>query len=104
MRFVILFLIKQVNSARDGKIVDSGCHALTATYVRNRSQKDSTIPLCQFYEEFDINGRDFNIPFGSYNLDDMKEFAKAKGWCPYFVARQAVSDLIIYLFNILIFK
>ena len=42
-------------------------------------------------QEFDAVGRQVPLPPGVYNLDDLKEFGRKKGWCPYFLARQAVS-------------
>ena len=81
----------QVSKARDGKIVDSGCHALTASYVRARAQRDDTVEQCDFFEEFDLHGRESIIPSGCYNLDDLREYGQQKKWCPYFLARQAVG-------------
>ena len=33
-----------------GKVVDSKCHSLTASYVRERRSHDPTVPSCSFYE------------------------------------------------------
>ena len=40
----------QVSKAEDGKAVDSGCHKLTATFVRRAHQKDKMTPVCLFFE------------------------------------------------------
>lgn len=45
-------------------------------------------------QEFDTVGRQVPIPPGIYNLDDLKDFGRRKGWCPYFLARYAVSTLL----------
>lgn len=45
-------------------------------------------------QEFDSVGRQVPIPPGIYNLDDLKDFGRRKGWCPYFLARYAVSTLL----------
>lgn len=87
----------QVNKARDGKLIDSGCHALTASYVRTRAQRDDNIPQCDWFEKFDLHGKEFPLPAGSYNIDDLREFGSKKGWCPYFMARHAVSTVLLNL-------
>ncbi|TFJ99984.1 eukaryotic translation initiation factor 4 gamma 3 [Platysternon megacephalum] len=80
----------EVSSLRFGKEVDSKCLSLTASYVRAQQQRDSAIPSCRFFEEFDAHGRQVPIPFGVYNLDDLKGYCRQKGWCPYFLARYSV--------------
>ena len=90
--------VVQVSKARDGKIVDNGCHALTASYVRTRAQRDDAIPQCDFFEKFDLDGREFSLPAGCYNLDDLREYGRKKGWCPYFLARHAVRKRFKFFF------
>jgi DNA excision repair protein ERCC-2 len=61
--------------------------------------------VCDFYEQFDNNGRDIALPTGKiYNLDDLKEFARSKGVCPYFMARHAISqaNLVVYSYHYLL--
>ena len=48
--------------------MDAGCHQLTASHVRQRHFYDSDIPVCQYYEQFDTNGRDVPLPLGIYDL------------------------------------
>jgi DNA excision repair protein ERCC-2 len=81
-----------VSREKEGKIVDGRCHSLTASYVRARHQKDPTVPVCSYYENFDLHGREFPLPPGVYNLDDLKEYGRQKGWCPYFIARYTVRQ------------
>lgn len=45
-------------------------------------------------QEFDAVGRQVPIPPGIYNLDDLKDFGRRKGWCPYYLARYSVC--IVY--------
>ena len=40
----------QVSKGEDGKAVDSGCHKLTASFVRKAHLKDKRTPVCLFYE------------------------------------------------------
>ena len=46
---------------------------------------------CPFFEQLEETGRDVPLPAGVYSLDDLKHYGRTRGWCPYFVARRAVS-------------
>ena len=43
----------QVSRGEDGKMVDNGCHKLTASFVRKAHLKDKRTPVCLFYEVCD---------------------------------------------------
>lgn len=74
--------------------MDAKCHSLTASYIRERHSYDDTTPICQFYEGFNLDGKETTMPFGVYNIDDMKQFGRDRNWCPYFLARFAVGFLL----------
>ena len=38
-------------------------------------------------------------PTPIYTLEDLQKFGKAKKWCPYFVARHAISYANVVIFN-----
>jgi len=84
----------EVSKEREGKVVDGRCHALTAGYIREQSQYNEDVPLCSFYEGFDSSGREDPMPRGAYNIDDLKNYARNKGYCPYFLARHTVSTCL----------
>uniref|UniRef100_A0A915LAG4 DNA 5'-3' helicase n=1 Tax=Romanomermis culicivorax TaxID=13658 RepID=A0A915LAG4_ROMCU len=94
----------EVSKNRFGKKVDGECLNLTATFKRARRQNDKSIACCDFFENFEMNGRESILPSGVYNLDDLKEYGKSKGWCPYFVARQAVqrAKIVVYSYHYLL--
>uniref|UniRef100_A0A452HC63 DNA 5'-3' helicase n=1 Tax=Gopherus agassizii TaxID=38772 RepID=A0A452HC63_9SAUR len=94
----------EVSSLRFGKEVDSKCLSLTASYVRAQQQWDSAIPSCHFFEEFDAHGWQVPIPFGIYNLDDLKGYCRQKGWCPYFLARYSIlhANIVVYSYHYLL--
>nr|CAG4643731.1 EOG090X01B4 [Lepidurus arcticus] len=94
----------EVRKERDGKLVDSKCHSLTASYVRASHAADNSVPVCQFYEGFDAHGRESTLPPGVYNLDDLKEYGQTQGWCPYFLARYTVThaNIVIYSYHYLL--
>lgn len=93
-----------VSREREGKSVDGKCFGLTASYVRERHQSDDTVPVCQFYEGFDAEGRTSLLPSGIYNLDDLKEFGRQRNWCPYFMARMAINQaqIVVYSYHYLL--
>ncbi|XP_050506968.1 general transcription and DNA repair factor IIH helicase subunit XPD [Diabrotica virgifera virgifera] len=94
----------EVSTQREGKIVDGKCHSLTASYVRDKHNDDDTVPVCSFYEEFNIDGKESVIPYGVYNLDDLKQYGRKRNWCPYFLARFAITyaNIVVYSYHYLL--
>ncbi|CAH1134222.1 unnamed protein product [Ceutorhynchus assimilis] len=94
----------QVSTEREGKIVDGRCHSLTASYIRERHNIDNTVPVCQFYEGFSLDGKESNLPYGVYNLDEIKQYGRDRNWCPYFLARFAIvhANIIVYSYHYLL--
>lgn len=39
-----------MSKEEEGKTVDSKCHKLTASFVREKRSHDSSVPVCLFYE------------------------------------------------------
>lgn len=94
----------QVSTQKEGKIVDGKCHALTASYVRDRHNYDDTVPICQYYEDFNLDGKESVIPHGVYSLDDLKQFGRDRNWCPYFLSRFAITyaNIVVYSYHYLL--
>ncbi|KAM6289173.1 LOW QUALITY PROTEIN: general transcription and DNA repair factor IIH helicase subunit XPD, partial [Aegotheles albertisi] len=94
----------EVSALRFGKEVDSRCLGLTASYARARHQLDGSQPSCRFFEEFDAHGRDVPVPFGVYNLDDLKALGRLRGSCPYFLARYSIlhANVVVYSYHYLL--
>ncbi|CAL1526767.1 unnamed protein product [Lymnaea stagnalis] len=94
----------EVSKERDGKLVDGRCHQLTASFVRNRHKSNRDVPICDFYEDFDANGRNVPLPPGIFGLDELREYGRQRGWCPYFLARYAMSqaNVIVYSYYYLL--
>ncbi|XP_071656917.1 general transcription and DNA repair factor IIH helicase subunit XPD isoform X2 [Patagioenas fasciata] len=94
----------EVSALRFGKEVDSRCLALTASYVRAQRQRDGSVPACRFFEDFDTHGRDVPLPYGVYNVDDLKAHGRQKGWCPYFLARYSIlhANVVVYSYHYLL--
>jgi DEAD_2 len=39
------------------------------------------------------------MPSGIYSLEDLKDFGREKGWCPYFLARHVINHANILVYN-----
>ncbi|XP_076236941.1 general transcription and DNA repair factor IIH helicase subunit XPD [Calliopsis andreniformis] len=94
----------EVSREREGKIVDGRCHSLTASYVRERHNYDESTPICNFYEGFDMEGKEQLMPPGIYSIDDLKEYGKDRNWCPYFLARFTIlhAQIVVYSYHYLL--
>ena len=93
-----------VNQYRESEVVNSKCFSLTAPFIREKATKDPSVVTCDFYENFDKVRKEFPLPTGVYDLDDLKDFGRRKGFCPYFLARSTLSraNLIVYSYNYLL--
>jgi DNA excision repair protein ERCC-2 len=94
----------EVSREKDGKVVDARCYGLTASYVRERQQHEENAPACQYFEGFELEGRESLLPVGVYSLDDLKEFGRQRNWCPYFTARFAIvnAQVVVYSYYYLL--
>ena len=94
----------EVSREREGKIVDGRCHSLTASYVRERHNYDEATPICNFYEGFDMEGKEQLVPSGIYSIDDLKEYGRDRNWCPYFLARFTIlhAQIVVYSYHYLL--
>jgi DEAD_2 len=57
--------------------------------------------LCSFYEGFSSRQDSFRMPNGVFTLDDLREFGKQQGMCPYFLARHYLlqANVIVYSYS-----
>ncbi|XP_033127767.1 general transcription and DNA repair factor IIH helicase subunit XPD-like [Anneissia japonica] len=94
----------RVSKEATGKLVDSACQGLTASYIRTRNHYDDSVSVCSFFELFDSIGRDAPIDAGVYNLDDLKDIGRDRGWCPYFLARYTImhANIVVYSYHYLL--
>lgn len=79
--------------------VDAKCRKLTAPWVRERAATVPDIELCGFYEDYEKAGADAVLPPGVYTLQDLRQFGRKKGWCPYYLARHMISVANVVVFN-----
>lgn len=91
---------------KSGKTVDARCHNMTASWVRNRAAQHpgERVELCDFFEKLERLGDRLEMPAGVYTLDDLKEYGRRAGLCPYFLARRMLNqaNVIIYSYYYLL--
>ncbi|XP_065183619.1 general transcription and DNA repair factor IIH helicase subunit XPD-like [Sycon ciliatum] len=94
----------EVSQERDGRIVDSKCHGMTASYVRERRQQDENVETCGYFEGFDLTGKDTPLEPGIYSLEDLRVLGRKRRHCPYFMARYAIThaNIIVYSYHYLL--
>ena len=89
-----------VSKEKDGKVVDGKCFSLTASHKRSIAKSEQNPSnMCSFFENFDAKGREFPIPSGVYDIDDLKAYGRSKGFCPYFTARYAISQANVVVYS-----
>lgn len=81
-----------VSRAKGFNGVDIGCKTLTAQFVREKAKKDPTVRLCNFFEKLENADDNDCMPAGVYTLEDLKDFSRESGYCPYFLARRVIGS------------
>ena len=81
--------------------VDAKCRKLTAPWVREKGASVPDIETCAFYEAHEAAAADAALPPGVYTLQDLRQFGRKKGWCPYFLARNmiALANVVVYSYQ-----
>lgn len=97
-------------SRMEGGAIDSGCRALTASWVRQLIQEREDAgdhrlpPHCSYFLKYEKEGIDAILRPGVYNLTDLREYGRRRGWCPYFLARHGISiaNILVYSYHYLL--
>ncbi|KAJ2772293.1 TFIIH/NER complex ATP-dependent 5'-3' DNA helicase subunit, partial [Coemansia nantahalensis] len=94
----------RVSTERKGAVVDARCREMTASWVRSKAASEGNVELCDFFEKIQTMEAADLLPTGVYTLDDLMEFGKASGMCPYYLSRRVIpmADVIIYSFHYMI--
>ncbi|KAJ8601876.1 hypothetical protein CTAYLR_002699 [Chrysophaeum taylorii] len=90
---------ERVVTESDRERVDVECRKMTASWVRARAQQSSEVETCAFFEEWDRAGTDAAMPNGVFDCEDIKALGRERGWCPYFVARHAITHANVIVYN-----
>ena len=89
----------EVSEEGDKEKVDTSCRAMTAPWVRAKAAAgDASVKTCSFFDGWETSASDAEIS-GIYNLEDMKELGRKKGWCPYFAARHVINMASVVVYN-----
>jgi len=92
----------RINEEGDRETVDTLCRQMTASWVRAKAAKEGNgggTALCDFYENYERDGTNAEIPRGVYSLEDLKTLGEQKGWCPYFMTRHLLHHATILVYN-----
>lgn len=91
----------RVMTEADRERVDVECRKMTASWVRARAQNaaQGEVETCAFFEEWDRAGTDAGMPSGVFDCEDIKALGRERGWCPYFIARHAITHANVIVYN-----
>jgi DNA excision repair protein ERCC-2 len=91
---------ERVMNESDGQAVDAACRSMTASWVLERAQqRPGSMDTCSYYDSFQSAGESTSLPSGIYDLNQLKIWGSKRGWCPYFLTRQAINHANILVFN-----
>ena len=63
------------------------------------STNNNNVETCPYYNDFKTAGESTTMPSGVYDLNQLKKWGKHKGWCPYYLTRQAINHANVLVFN-----
>lgn len=91
---------ERVMAESDREAVDSACRSMTASWVIEASQKKpGSFETCAYFDNFQAAGESTSMPSGVYDLEELQKWGKSRGWCPYYLTRQAINHANILVFN-----
>ena len=89
----------EIQQESDRVTVDAKCRSITASWVRQRREKESSIEVCEFFDGFDNHGAKNLLPAGVYTLDDLRNLGRENKWCPYYMARHMIQFANVIVYN-----
>ena len=91
---------KRVMEESDREAVDAACRSLTSSWVMEAAQRNpGSVETCSYYDNYQAAGEATSIPSGVYDLVELQKWGKSRGWCPYYLTRQAINHANILVFN-----
>lgn len=84
-----------------GKSVDAKCHSMTASWVRSQaSSSGAAVQLCDYFERLErVSDGTLPLPAGVYTLEDLRQFGREAGLCPYFLARRMLNEANVIIYS-----
>jgi DNA excision repair protein ERCC-2 len=91
---------ERVMGESDREAVDAACRNMTASWVVETAKKNpGSMETCSYFDNFQEAGEATSMPSGVYDLEELKKWGQAQGWCPYYLTRQAINHANILVFN-----
>ncbi|CAJ1912924.1 unnamed protein product [Cylindrotheca closterium] len=91
---------ERVMAESDREAVDAACRSMTASWVVEQAKNNpGTMETCSYYNNFQEAGEATTMPSGVYDLEELKKWGQKRGWCPYYLTRQAINHANILVFN-----
>lgn len=91
---------ERVMAESDREAVDAACRNMTASWViEHARQNPGSMETCSFFDNFQAAGESTTMPSGVYDLEELKKWGQTRGWCPYYLTRQAINHANILVFN-----
>jgi DNA excision repair protein ERCC-2 len=83
---------------------DQSSDIFSATSSQNDYESDQNEQLCEFYEGLENADTNAALPVGVYTLEELREWGRSNGMCPYFLSRRmlAFANVIIYSYHYLL--
>ncbi|KAI3626937.1 RAD3 [Malassezia furfur] len=94
-----------VSQQRKGKVVDAMCRDMTSTWACKKGREEpGSVTLCDYHEELGKLEPGHLVPPGVWTIEEVKEYGRERGVCPYFAVRRMMPfcDIIIYSFHYLL--
>ncbi|WFC94546.1 DNA helicase [Malassezia brasiliensis] len=94
-----------VSQQRKGKVVDAMCRDMTSAWACKKGREDpGSVTLCDYHEELGKLEPGHLVPPGVWTIEEVKEYGRQRGVCPYFAVRRMMPfcDIIIYSFHYLL--
>lgn len=98
-----------IGQEREGIVVDEKCRRITNGQLKEKIEAGDTSggdieDLCSFHEKlYEKDPKDL-IPNGVYSFEDLIDYCKKEGTCPYFTVRRMMPlcNVVIYSYHYLI--
>ena len=63
-------------------------------------KEPGSVETCSFFDSFSADGGEgTSLPSGIFDLEQLRQWGKDKGWCPYYLTRRAINHANILVFN-----
>lgn len=91
---------ERVLEESDREAVDAACRSMTASWVVDQAKRNpGSIETCSYFDNFQSAGEATTMPSGIYDLEELRKWGKARGWCPYYLTRQAINHANVLVYN-----